>query len=610
MNVAASFSKQLVARQGLLTLAAFVVLSVLAPLILRLSSEAVVETASRALAAGAAGGVVTALLTHLMARKHRFTLRALAMGSSAVEPTDIDALRLLQYRAIAVELTVMIVASAALGTPWLRPPALSVEVSRELAMLGAAIAFAFAVPSLVLIQRLTGRLFEVAPIDQVTTQLEALVERRIPAKRSRLNLLYAVVVPVALVGVGGTLASYAHLRAVSEQERTATAMALARGVIGSGEANHAGKQAAVKVAKRRGYDIALHEAVLDPSVERAGDAVKHTIPVSRGSASVTFSSALSLSRTFPLAAVAVCFVLLASAAAILLGRLVSSDLEGAAERLQTLGTERVLAGDGGGGISARFGVVARLEEAALALAGRFRTFAAAQERALESKETARRMRGLLFASVSHDLKTPLNAIVGFADALDRDSLSVAQRESLDLISTRGRELVALIETILDAARVEAGQLALVKKRTSVAGLVYLANQRAREIVGASGELRIEMSEGLPAVTIDATHVSRALAVVIAHALRAAPGVGARAGVVLRASVAGGGKEVRIEIDYGEAAIEVSELRALFTQQQTSRAKGLTLGLSVARSIFEMHGGSIQVTGATGESTVVSALIPV
>ena len=166
--------------------------------------------------------------------------------------------------------------------------------------------------------------------------------------------------------------------------------------------------------------------------------------------------------------------------------------------------------------------------------------------------------------------------------------------------------MALIETILDAARVEAGQLSLVKKRTSVAGLVYLATQRARELVGGAGELRIEMAEGMPAVTVDANHVSRAIAVVVAHALRSASG----RGVAVRASVAAGGKQVRVEIDHGEAQTDPTELRALFTQQQTSRAKGLTLGLSLARSIVEMHGGSIEVTGATGESTVVSTLLPV
>ena len=608
MNSAARFAKQLVARQGLLTFAAFVVLALLAPLVLRLTTEAGLETATHVVGVGALTAILVAVVTRALARRHRYTLRALAMGSSAIEPADLEALRRFTYRAIVVQLAAMVLASASLATSWLRPASYSNELARELATLGATIACAVAVAALVLAQRLMGQVLEIAPIDPVTTQLEALIEQDLPRRRSRQNLVYAVVVPVALVGVGGALASYAHLRFLTEQARTVTALVLARGVIGSGSTRKsAGQEAAVRVAKRRGYGVVLHETGFDPLPNRSADTIVHTLVIERGSATVSYSSELPLSSTFPLAAIAFGFVLLASISAVALARLVSRDLSGAAARLRTLGTERVLSGDGSSGLTARFEVVAKLEEAALALAGRFRVFAAAQERALESKETARRMRGLLFASVSHDLKTPLNAIVGFADALDREALSPAQRESLDLISTRGRELVALIETILDAARVEAGQLRLVKKRTSVAGLVYLANQRARELVGDTGELRIEMAEGLPAVTVDATHVSRAIAVVIAHALRSAAG---RSAVAVRASVAAGGEQVRIEVDHGEAPTDASDLRALFTQQETSRAKGLTLGLSVARSILEMHGGGVEVTGAPGESTVVSALLPV
>src|SRR5205814_7711666 len=115
-------------------------------------------------------------------------------------------------------------------------------------------------------------------------------------------------------------------------------------------------------------------------------------------------------------------------------------------RVRMLGTEVVLRGSMEIARPARFEVVARLGRAIEVLAERFRVFAAAHERALEARETAQRMRGLLFASVSHDLKSPLNAILGFAEIVGREPLSPAQKESLLLIETRGRELLALIET--------------------------------------------------------------------------------------------------------------------------------------------------------------------
>ncbi len=611
MNTAASYAKRLTVRQAGLTLVGFAALGVLAPLVLRLTREETLHVTGRVLAVGSVASGTVLALTWALARRHRYALRALALGSTAIEPTDVEALRAFTYRAVTAQLSITIAAMATLATALLRPAGLSAEVARELAMLGATVAFAVAVPSLVLAQRLTGTLFEVAPIDAVTTQLEALRERGVTRRRTRQNLLYAVVVPVALVGVGGALAGYAHLRALTEQSRTTTAAALARGVIGSGEKRASvGQQAASRLARKNGYDVTLSEHVDGPHVSRTAERIVYVVPVERGSATVSFASNLPLSRTFPLAAVAALFVLIAAGAAVALASLFSRDLTGAAEHLRRLGTERVLAGDEMTGFDARFLVVERLGAAARELAGRFRVFASAQERALEARETAQRMRGLLFASVSHDLKTPLNAILGFADSLDRETLTAPQVESLDLIATRGRELVALIETILDAARVEAGQLVLTKKRTSVAGLVYLALKRARELAGESSEVRIEMAEGLPAVTVDGAHLGRALGVIIAHALRAPTSDGLPPSVAVRASVAGGGDEIRIEVVHGQIVMTADDLRGLFTPQSSSRAKGLTLGLSLARALFGMHGGRIEVSGARGESTVVHALLPV
>src|SRR5678815_287025 len=96
----------------------------------------------------------------------------------------------------------------------------------------------------------------------------------------------------------------------------------------------------------------------------------------------------------------------------------------------------------------RFSVIGELESAIERLAERFRVFARAQERAILAREAATRMRGLFFASVSHDLKSPLNAILGFAELVRLEPLTTGQAESLDVIARRGRELLALIETCL------------------------------------------------------------------------------------------------------------------------------------------------------------------
>ncbi len=609
MNVAANFAKRLIAEQALSTLLAFVALALLGSTVLRLDTELVFDVVGRVSAFGVAATASALLATTALVRRHRFLLRALAMGSKAVEPSDFDGVRRLPY--VTAWTRVVVSAPFMLALVWARPAAQSGEAARELALLGLTILLATSIPGFVLAQKSVGRLLEIAPLEPVTERLVDLDARGVLRRRGRQNLVLAVVVPVALVGVSGVLASYAHLRAVTETSREATARTLGRGVLAAdARPGSAGQVAALKTARALGYDVTLTDEALGESLARTpDDRLVMTLPAPRGGVSVAFAGGLGFDTTSPLAAAALAFVVAAAVAAAWLARLISLDLSSSTERLRTLGTERVLRG-GDEEFVARFAVVGRLGEAALALAGRFRVFAAAQERALEAKETASRMRGLLFASVSHDLKTPLNAIVGFADSIDPATLTSGQRESLDLISTRGRELVALIETILDAARVDVGELSLVRQRTTVDALLKRAAARARQLSGDSGELHLELVDGSLPIDIDDAHLTRALAVILAHALRAPTPDGTPARVTARATSIQSGKRVRIDIDHGSTTLTSVELAALFKHEAGARAKGLTLGLALARSIFELHQGSIEVTGGAGQSPVVTATLPV
>ena len=186
-----------------------------------------------------------------------------------------------------------------------------------------------------------------------------------------------------------------------------------------------------------------------------------TAPLDGAAARSPFSADLDPATITGSVAVGLLAVVLAGVLGALFGRTLADDLAQATRSVRLLGTESVIRG-GSTQIArpARYALVADLGRAIEELAQRFRVFAAAQERALDARAAAHRMRGLLFASVSHDLKSPLNAVLGFAELVGQGPLTDAQRESLELIQRRGRELLGLIETILDAARVEAGQLEL------------------------------------------------------------------------------------------------------------------------------------------------------
>jgi signal transduction histidine kinase len=255
------------------------------------------------------------------------------------------------------------------------------------------------------------------------------------------------------------------------------------------------------------------------------------------------------------------------------------------------------------------------------LAARFRVFARAQERALEARDAARKMRSLLFASVSHDLKSPLNSILGFAAIVRQKPLSEAQRESLGFIEQSGRELLALIETILDTAKIEAGKMALVRSEMSMPIVVTEAVRRAR-LLAASRPLEfvIDVAEALPRVTGDEARFTQALSALMWYSARSGEPVQSPDGnarpVHLKVKPGTGPKgepRVLVEIEAPTSPIPAEELANLLSPEPEPAGRrrygGLTLGLGLARSLVELHGGTLSVRGTARGTPVFDITLP-
>ncbi|MFT3774674.1 MAG: HAMP domain-containing sensor histidine kinase [Minicystis sp.] len=611
------YGRRIVTRQALVGAAAFVVVGIFAPRLLMLEGDVAegVLSVGATLAALALTG--NAALSLVSLRRHRRLLRAIAAGERDVDPAALGRLADLPSLISIRFFVLSSLVSALVLLPGVRPEKLDDGRAVSLFTLAITILGGASLPHYVLTRLATVEVIEIAPLEPLSALIETLEIQRLPWRRISRRLLLAGVAPVALLGAGAVLVTHAHLRTFVEQSRRTTALYIARSALepSPGGGSTAGRSAAAAAAGELGFIVHLDPQALpdrEPAFSRDPDGqLVVTAPLDEGQATIRFSAELDPATVSGGVAVGLLAVLLAGVLGALFGRVLADDLAHATRRVRIVGTETVLRGSTQIARPARFAMVSQLGRAIEELTARFRVFAAAQERALDARAAAQRMRGLLFASVSHDLKSPLNAILGFAELVGQGPLTNAQRESLSLISKRGRELLGLIETILDAARVEAGQLTLSARPMSASRLVAEAVRKARELAGdEAAPVVIEVADGLPTIPGDPAYATRALAVIVAQGLRTAAADPSARVTSIRATLpARPGDKVCIDVEFGSREVTRDELEMLFARQATGRGRGLTLGLSLARSVIELHGGAVEVEGTRDGGAVCHAWFP-
>lgn len=217
-------------------------------------------------------------------------------------------------------------------------------------------------------------------------------------------------------------------------------------------------------------------------------------------------------------------------------------------------------------------------------------------------EEVQRLKSRFMAYVSHDLRSPLNSIKGFAEVLARETdgpLEPAQHESVEMIRQAGDDLLRLVNDILDAAQLEADRLPLRPAWTpSVEILTEAAGQARALIDGREIEIVTELEPGLPPVYADRDRVVQAVVGILAHVVRVL-----RHGTIrLRAQVmrddASETGHLRVEVIDESASLREEDRERLFEafravrEPSGRRIGGLGLGLSLARGLVAAHGGDV------------------
>ncbi len=199
------------------------------------------------------------------------------------------------------------------------------------------------------------------------------------------------------------------------------------------------------------------------------------------------------------------------------------------------------------------------------------------------------------ASISHDLKTPLALIRGYAETLRRTDVDWDKKtldESLAVIEDEAEHLTHLVNALLDAAQLQRGQLPLQKNRVQLDELAQKIVERF-QAVHPDHQWHVEFPNDYPPVLADAQRIREVLQNLLSNAVKYSPPattitVGGwseaqRVGVVVRDQGAGVPPE------------EQAHLFERFTRgkaRQTQRSEGAGLGLYLCRAIIEQHGGKI------------------
>ncbi len=597
MNVgAARLVLRLIATQVVVLLVTCLVVVAFAPRLLLLDSTILRGTISGGLWAAALMSVFMVAVTWLLTRPLQPMLRLLALDSASIEPVELLTLYTLPARLAVLDVAGALVLSSLTLIDVFRPETNDLHTQTALVLLTMTMISAASLPLYVMMRGLVGRVLELAPPD-ATREAVQLLEgpgRRGRVQRVRMRLLAAVAGPVAFVALGSSLLVYAHARAQDMEVREEYARELVSGAFEMVSGDGSGRAEAIAQANGHGYQITLAPRPAPGGIVHDDDGFTVvTVPLDAGHARVRFET----THLSPVTGVYILLALVATALAGILGARIGAafadDVALATREIRSTGIADIVRGTKIPK-EARFASIATLMHAIDELGAVFREFASAQERAIEARAATERMRGLFLASMSHDLKSPLNSILGFAELVLRSPLSDPQRESLAIIEQRGRELLTLIQVILDSARAEAGELDVSPEWTMVGDVVMSAVLEARDLaVGSEVQVVGEIQPGVPKMYIDSGRVVQALTQVIVSAVRLLD-----KGVVnVRATAPSPqAKRLRVDVETQGRAIPQVELDKIFEAfkyaDRARRHGSLGLGLSLARSILEIHGGTI------------------
>ncbi len=210
-----------------------------------------------------------------------------------------------------------------------------------------------------------------------------------------------------------------------------------------------------------------------------------------------------------------------------------------------------------------------------------------------------RLRNSILSALSHDLRTPLTAMLGLAESLSltKPALSGPQLEIANAMREEAMRMNALVNNLLDMAKLQAGEVRLNRQWQPLEEVVGSAIAALGQVL-AGHTLRIDLPANLPLVEIDAVLFERVLVNLLENAAKYTP-----KGSEIRIEAAMRGDEYRIVVSDNGPGLAPGSEEAIFEKfvrgERESSTPGVGLGLAISRAIVEAHRGKIRAESNPG-----------
>ena len=233
--------------------------------------------------------------------------------------------------------------------------------------------------------------------------------------------------------------------------------------------------------------------------------------------------------------------------------------------------------------------------------------------AKEGAETANRSKSMFLANMSHELRTPLNSIIGFSEMMEyeiKGPLPEAYREYTGLVIRSGRMLLETVNSILDVAKIESGKFELDCTDVFMGDIV---DEATRVIQPQAQEKQVEIindTHDMHSLYVDKVRIKQLFMNLLGNAVKFTD----QGSVCIFNHCDATGHKISIEdtgIGMSEEQIELAlkPFEQVYGNALARRYQGTGLGLTLSKSIMELHGGSLTITSKPGEGTRVTLWFP-